>query len=279
MSRTRNWCFTLNNYTDSEYASLVGLEGHKQIRYIIFGKEKGEQESTPHIQGFVIFNNTKTFNQVKLFFGDRYHIEQCQGNVQQNIAYCSKDDEYIEYGEAPKQGSRKDIEEVKTMVKSGKSMKEIYEVATSYQSIRMAEVGMRYQPLQQREKPEIRWYWGETGTGKTMEAYAELGYEDTWVNSNTLQWFDGYDGQKNVIIDDFRANQCTFAFLLRLLDRYPMRVPIKGGFVNWKPERIFITSTHSPRDCWKNENIQENIEQLIRRIDIIQQFHKKNMFI
>jgi len=66
--RSRNWCFTLNNYTEDEEQSFVDLEGHKQIRYFIVGKEVGEEEHTPHLQGFIIFHNQKTFNQVVKFF-------------------------------------------------------------------------------------------------------------------------------------------------------------------------------------------------------------------
>lgn len=275
MNRSRNWCFTLNNYTDEEYQRLIGLEGHKQIRYIIFGKEKGEQEETPHLQGFVIFNNAKTFDQVVKFFDNaRFHIEKCIGTAQQNIAYCSKDEQYIEYGEPPKQGARQDIQQVKDLVKEGKKMSEICEVATSYQSIRMAELLIKYQPLKERTPPCIKWYWGETGSGKTREAWAECGINDTWVSHESLQWFDCYEGQKNVIIDDFRAGDCKFSHLLRYTDRYPIKVPVKGSYVNWVPEMIIITSTHHPKDVYKNVDIQENIGQLIRRINIIIEFKK-----
>lgn len=272
MSRTRNWCFTLNNYTEED-VSRLSVED-KQIRYLIFGKELGDKEQTPHLQGFVIFYNQKTFNQVKKFFGDRFHIESCQGTPQQNIAYCSKDEEYVEYGEPPHQGARKDIQEVKEMVKSGKSLRQIYESATSYQSIRMAEIGMKLQPLKERDKPLVKWYYGDSGTGKTYTATKELGYDNTWISNDTLQWFDGYDGQENVIIDDFRAHTIKYSLLLRVLDRYPLRLPVKGGYVNWIPKTIIITSCHHPRNVYKSEDIQESIEQLIRRIDIIQEFKK-----
>ena len=47
------------------------------------------------------------------------------------------------------------------------------------------------------------------------------------MSSRNLQWFDGYMGQKVVCFDDFRKDFCTFHELLRLLDRYPMDVPVK----------------------------------------------------
>jgi len=38
----------------------------------------------------------------------------------------------------------------------------------------------------------------------------------------------------------------TFPFFLRLLDRYPIEVPIKGGHANWIPEVIIITCPRPP---------------------------------
>jgi hypothetical protein len=124
--------------------------------------------------------------------------------------------------------------------------------------------------------PTVIWLSGSTGTGKTRFAYdTALKYfeGDIWASSNGLQWFDGYEGQRCALFDDFRSKHVTtlpggFAFLLRLLDRYPMRVPIKGGFVNWNPCTIFITTPDAPAVTFvhRNTHIPEDMEQLHRRI-------------
>ena len=97
-------------------------------------------------------------------------------------------------------------------------------------------------------KPDRDWksdvfiYWGDTGTGKTRAVYeAEA---DLWIaTDNSLNWFDGYTGQEAVLFDDFVSiKNEKFGFLLRLLDRYPMDVPVKGGFTKWLPKRIYFTS-------------------------------------
>lgn len=60
----------------------------------------------------------------------------------------------------------------------------------------------------------VLWFYGETGCGKTREAVRmcrEL-YADSWVMLDVSRgWFDGYDGQKAVILDDFRAGHIAFA--------------------------------------------------------------------
>lgn len=266
--RSRNWTWTLNNWTQEEYDRLSTDD--RQIRYIIFGKEIGDKESTPHLQGFVIFHNQKTFSQVKKFFGDRFHIEQTQGTPAQNIAYCTKDNDYVEVGEPPKQGFRKDIEEVRTLVKEGANMRQIADVCTSFQSLKFAESLMKYQPHPPAVKRTIKWYYGPTGTGKTRLAIEDSG-DDYYITMKDLKWWDGYYGQKVVIIDDFRKDFCTFHEMLRILDRYPYRVQSKGTsfYLSSTTETIIITSAYHPSEVY---NTREDVEQLIRRIDEIKSF-------
>jgi len=54
-------------------------------------------------------------------------------------------------------------------------------------------------------------------------------------------WWDGYKQHKAVIIDDFYG-WLKYDELLKITDRYPYQVPIKGGFENFTSEHIYITS-------------------------------------
>lgn len=277
VKKSRNWRFTLNNYIDDEHRKLRDLVDTYQIKYIVFGKEVGEETHTPHLQGFISFHNPKTFDQTVKFLGNkRINIEMTKGSEEENRAYCTKDQDFFQWGVCPiRQGKRNDIEAVRDVINNGGGMREVVQVATSYQSIRFAETLIKYAPLKERtEPPLVKWYYGPTGTGKSRQAYSECPINDLWVNSNTLQWYDGFCGQHYVIIDDFRASQILFSFFLRILDRYPLMVPVKGGFARWDPTTIIITSTHHPKDCWKNEDINESLDQLLRRINIIQYFQK-----
>lgn len=137
--------------------------------------------------------------------------------------------------------------------------------------------------LPRSTKPAVFWFSGSTGSGKTRCAFEfasaiGLTYEDVWISSGSLQWFDGYDGQRLAVFDDFRAKHVEFSFLLRLLDRYPIRTPFKGGFVNFNPHHIIITCPYSIERCFSKrfEHIPEDLAQLTRRISSIfdfDQFH------
>lgn len=109
MSGSR-WCFTLNNYTDDEYNAIHALlSDQSTVTFGIVGKETGEN-GTPHLQGFVIFKRTHRFGRVRAKLGARCHIEQTRGSTDQNRTYCSKDGNFVEFGTAPVQGRRSDLE-------------------------------------------------------------------------------------------------------------------------------------------------------------------------
>lgn len=239
---------------------------------MIIGQERGDQEHTLHLQMYLYFQNPRAFSGVKKLLGERYHIEKSNGTPDQNIAYCSKDGDYIEYGEKPQQGKRSDIKDTINRIEGGVRFDEVILSASSYQSAKHIELLMKYQKSPKPVKRTIKWYYGSAGTGKTRSAIEEVG-DDYWISGRNLKWWDGYYGQQTIIIDDFRADFCTFHELLRILDRYPYRVETKGSSL-WIQERthtIIITSCYHPRCVY---NTREDIQQLLRRIDEIYIFEE-----
>ena len=116
MSRSRYWCFTLNNYTAEDEARL--LLDDARVSYIVYGREVGES-GTPHLQGFVQFQARVRLAQVKQFVGPTAHCEYCR-NVPASITYCKKDGDRSERGECiGGVGKRTDLDEFKESVKSG----------------------------------------------------------------------------------------------------------------------------------------------------------------
>lgn len=126
MSRAKNWCFTLNNYNESDCERLLLLSTN--VKYIIFGKEVGDN-GTPHLQGFISFEKRVAFSIVKAHVSDRAHIEVAR-NSSQSIMYCKKDGNFFENGEFIIQsGKRTDLEEFKESVKNGLlDMKDVREL-------------------------------------------------------------------------------------------------------------------------------------------------------
>ncbi|AKV62292.1 putative replication initiation protein [Calanoida sp. copepod associated circular virus] len=262
----KHWCFTLNNYTPEEESSIKLVDAV----YLVYGRERGESD-TPHLQGFVSFDKRRTLRQVKELLSDRVHLESAKGTPRQASEYCKKDGDYYEVGILPGgRGTRTDLESVRELIKSGGSIRDVFDkhfgVALRYH--RGISMAINLRGDKREWVVDVQVYWGDTGSGKTKKAWTEA--PDAYVHPGG-QWFDGYTGQPDVIFDDFSGSEFKLTYLLKLLDRYPMQVPVKGGFVNWVPKRIFITSNLDPR-TWYKDAIQEHQAALMRRITKITHF-------
>lgn len=120
MSQSRNWCFTLNNYSDDDVRRINNLvETNNHVVYLIYGKEISESR-TPHLQGFVQTKNKIRMSSIKEIIGGRPHIENAR-NVNASIQYCKKEGDWYEFGNRTSgaQGSRSDLEKFKTAVQGG----------------------------------------------------------------------------------------------------------------------------------------------------------------
>lgn len=273
MSRFRNACWTLNNYTETEEESIRNLlNSHPQrVKYLVYGMEKGEN-GTPHLQGYIELMNGCTLKSIKKLLGERAHIEMRRGTSEQAVTYCKKDGSFVELGTPSKQGSRKDLDEVRQLALS-EGMRAVTRTY-NHQNIKVAEAFLTHNETPRDWKPTIKWFYGETGLGKSRKArhwLKEEGLEgDIYTKTDGKNWWPGYDGHKGVIIDDFRDSWWSLTEMLSLLDRYEKRIEYKGGYRQFRPTHIVVTSCMSPYDCYKATG--ESIKQLIRRIDLIEHF-------
>ena len=94
---------------------------------------------------------------------------------------------------------------------------------------------------------------GPPGTGKTrwMDDTHGIG---NWITvpDNNGHWFDG-DDHDVILFDDVEAGAIPSPSLFkRLTDRYPIQVPVKGGYITWKPRVIVFTSNSEPTKWWPN---------------------------
>ncbi|GAC77799.1 replication protein, partial [uncultured marine virus] len=88
ISPAKRWCFTLNNYTDTDISSIVPIFDEK-CKIVIIGKEIGEENETPHLQGYLEFH-TK-LRPLSLGLNSKIHYEKARGNMMQNVEYCKKE--------------------------------------------------------------------------------------------------------------------------------------------------------------------------------------------
>lgn len=111
-----------------------------------------------------------------------------------------------------------------------------------------------------------RVFWGSTGTGKSKRAWEEAG-DNAYIKSARSKFWDGYQSEENIIIDEFRGN-IDIGYLLTWLDRYPVRVEIKGSSVPLNAKRFWICSNLEPKD-WYPDCDYITHDALLRRMEVI----------
>lgn len=275
--KARNWVFTLNNYTEEDEARIA--KPYDQIKYVAYSHEVGAQ-GTPHLQGFLI-----AWNPIRMSFLKKYlpraHLEIMHGRLQDNEAYCSKQGELIEIGERPEQGRRTDLISVKRKLDEGVKTMELAEleeffphVAKYSRFFEKYETHVRSKTIRKdRTAPEVYIRVGPPGTGKTRwldEQYGLSGY--TVVPCNNGRWFEGCDCDV-VLFDDVEVGSIPpLSLWKRLTDRYPFQVPVKGGFIWWKPKVIVFTSNSHPYNWWPEltQFDKEAIDRRVTRIDVVE---------
>jgi len=129
--------------------------------YIIIGTEVCPKTGRLHHQGYCEFSSNKKFNTL-CKFDPSFHWERRAGTQQEAIDYCMKDKQFVEFGEAVElvgRGKRTDIKLVKELVANGAGMGEIYDVCTSFQSLRFVGAGLKYKVMKRSWVLKVYWYW------------------------------------------------------------------------------------------------------------------------
>lgn len=251
---------------------------------MVAGLEK-TQAGTWHYQVALYYAKKKRISgPFKDALPDGVHIEVARGSWKQNKQYCmkglqpheeweakkasgpnyGKDAITIILGTEPARGQQTEYREIFEDMKEGilKLEDVIWQYPDLYSRYRggFQALDSAIQKRTQNRFREVETVvlWGEAGVGKTRRAYEEaeafapgkILYPVTCGDGHNL-WFDGYDGEECILIDDFYG-QISFNFWLRLCDGHPLKIQKKGsfGYAAWR--RIYITSNKCPCQWWPN---------------------------
>jgi len=246
MSRSRSYVFTINNYTGPEELQVQGVE----CDFLVYGREVGK-EGTPHLQGFVKFANARSFKAVSKLL-PRAHVEVCR-DVGRAILYCRKDGDVFEKGVEPeKNGGDKQSEKIaKNKRLRDLSLNELVnngEISIlDVRKLKNARLDLAQEnPQYTHEDTRGVWIWGPPGVGKTHAARA---YDDVIYIKSQNKWWDGYQGEKTVVLDDFDCKELGH-YIKIWADKWACSGEVKGGTVNLQHTTFIITSNYPPSHFW-----------------------------
>lgn len=292
-SAVKDWVFTIlfhvkaEDFTEAHLAEWYDRFGRFKafaaLGYHVEAVQRCPDTGRAHVQGFLQFAKRRrgTVFQHEAFLPDRdliasTHQEKRRGSVDEAIAYI-KDNEkgtniltfpVVEEGTPSGQGASKPLQEFAEAVVRGDPL---HELALTYPSVALLH-GRKAAELKRLLLPpspewrdlRIRLHYGPPDSGKSRSAReaATGGYYAP--PAGAAFWFDGYNGERRLVIDDY-VGQWPLADVLRVLDGYSLQLPVKNGFVPALFTEVDVTSNIHPLAWYSWHGRSTQFPALLRR--------------
>lgn len=263
MSQARYWLLTI---PASDWSVPDAVPSN--IQYLRGQRERGAESDYEHWQLYVIFKRAVRLRAVKRAFCDTCHAEATRSAAAEQYVWKESTaipDTQFERGSKPlHRNDHRDWDAIRAAAIVGDYSSIPSDVfVRNYNSLRRITADhMRPTPIER----SCTVFWGRTGLGKSHRAWAEAGF-DAYPKDPRTKFWDGYQGQQHVVMDEFRG-AIDVSHMLRWLDKYPVIVEVKGSSVVLKATTIWITSNLHPKDWYKDLD-EETRQALLRRLEIV----------
>jgi len=238
-------------------------------RSLVMQLEQGGNTGRIHIQGYVWFKHETALTTVKEFLAAGDAPQKAKGSMKKNYEYCTKSDtklggyDTVICGNVPTQGqgARKDLDAACELLKAKHGIKAVIEefpgqyvrFHNGFAKIASHHAAKRVPFMRDMTRVVLH---GDPNGGKsylanTSDIESEI-YPLPFLNGKST-WFDNYEGERTLLLEDFRG-AIPFGELLRLLDGYKIQVPSKGSFVPAAWTRVIITTNVDPKDWYSATN-------------------------
>lgn len=279
------YCFTCFSFGDDWKSFLreIFLRRSPKVIYLLGGLERCPDTDRFHIQGYIKFANAiERGSAAKLL--NNAHLQTPYKCFLANFRYCTKEDNWTEFGTRPAENERpisdkkrkrdedaQSFATAKALAKEGR-LDEIDPELMIKHFMTLSKLKLWY--LRNRKLDCLPsdhivgvWYYGKTGTGKSHAARED--YPGAYIKIPDNKWWDNYEDQDNVILDDVARLQAHWlgAKLKQWVDRYPVMVEVKGGSMMIRPRQIIVTSNYHPNELWEGD--PQVLEPIMRRFKVV----------
>lgn len=229
-----------------------------KVKYWCYGREQCPTTNREHYQGFIVFKRTHRIPGAKRILGggDGTHLEARQGTRRQAVDYCKKDGDFTEWG----------VLETLTYDELFKQdlnfLKENYPAffCRFHKGLSLLKSGNQAK----WRDVEVHIIWGSTGTFKTRTV---MEMDDVYKLDPPYSWFDGYYGEKILLLDDYKKGAISRGFLLNLCDGYKLRLETKGSHTWAAWNKVYITSNFDPNN-WACDALKRRITTITNTSDL-----------
>lgn len=267
-SKRAQWFITYPQCGDlSREDVLAHLKTIDDVIHYVIALEK-HQDGNNHIHGYVKFVDGLTVNKATTALDCKgYHgnYQPCR-SPKHVIQYCTKEENYSSNFDIKQYLSKKGKVDATTLRE--KTTKDAlidgdisFMSARAYQYARSI-VQVPYRPAGLRGI----WIYGPAGVGKSRLVLDNVSpvFEKT-----QNKWFDGYNQEKDILIDDVDKQGTGLShYLKRWADRYPCSGEVKGGNTQLHHDRLWVTSNYHPKDLWDDEELVKAITRRFKMVYI-----------
>lgn len=287
--RSRGWVYTV--WTEKREDMVEYLLDHVQrdekIEYAIFGHEE-TKDGRKHLQGYVYWTNAVTGKGAQTRLGlshGEFYADAQRGTHAQASDYCKKENNLaFVHGEIPDPADRKESawDYILVMLEDGATDSEIMRAYPAhFGRCRSGIAAMRMELLAEKvnrfREVKVEYIWGPTGSGKTrgvLESTPDP--TDVYRVTDYKHPFDGYRGQKTLLLEEFRSS-LPIEQMLVYLDGYYCELPCRysNKISGW--DTVYIVTNIPFFEQYRSvqENHPETFKALQRRIDA--QVHKGHL--
>lgn len=250
----------------TDYNDLPPAFNQTLLKYLCFQREACPTTNRLHWQVFLCFKTKQRQREAE----KKYLSLICSGQIPVQlrpmyknsspslcIQYCSKTESAVpntfqEYGERPAgQGTRNDLVSACQLINNGVSINNIIlenpAHARHAKHLQTYSSAMLEVASKQMRTVQVHYLEGPPGTGKSYTALQLIGttpyFKPTLPDNGTI-WFDGYNGEPVLWLDDFKHTNYGMENIARLCDVYPLQLPVKGSFTYALWTAVIITSNH-----------------------------------
>ncbi len=266
MSSSR-WCFT-------SYSLVPPVWDDTWLQFLCYQIEVCPTTDRPHFQGYFETSRRRSMKSLKKLLTDpSIHLEAAMGSAAENERYCSKSntslpDTFASFGVQKAQGKRTDIAFFHAEILKGTTVDELvlqYPGACHMAKCLHIVQAANYRQLSRKLRElTVTYIWGVPGTGKSEYVYNKGDFFRPTLSTNNHFWFDGYNGEKILWLDDVNLVSINPQHLCHILDKYPLPIQTKGGTTYALWTEVFITSNFPI----------PHVDALLRRINFVHLFVK-----
>lgn len=239
----------------------------QHLSYFAYGVETCPSTGRVHLQAFAYASKAMRLTGWKKIFPTA-HIERMHGTFAQNVEYCSKQSNLVEFGTKPcLNGQRRDLVTVCDRLRNGDNLVSVakdYPCTFVQYHNGLNRLSQIYSEPYEHDTVRGYWLWGVPGAGKTH--YARTKFTDIYVKSQN-KWFDGYNGQQSIILDDYDCGKFLGHYLKIWCDRWACSGEVKGGTVHLRHHYFIITSNYSIEEMFSEDTSMQ--EAIRRRCEVI----------